>query len=149
MRKAWIWILVGGIVLIALLCAGALLVRGVFGTGGSVFLFGPRMLGPDIDRFRDPGGMPMMRPGFPGVGLLEGLILLLILGVPLGIFALLIVGLVLLLRRPAAYVAPAAAAGPVQVVDASAAAETRACPNCGRPVQTGWQVCPYCRQELA
>lgn len=22
------------------------------------------------------------------------------------------------------------------------------CPNCGRPTEPGWQVCPYCRQPL-
>ncbi|MHB0886219.1 MAG: zinc ribbon domain-containing protein [Bacillota bacterium] len=24
----------------------------------------------------------------------------------------------------------------------------RGCPNCGRPTEPGWQVCPYCRQPL-
>jgi len=28
------------------------------------------------------------------------------------------------------------------------AAPGKTCPNCGRPVQTDWQVCPYCGQKL-
>lgn len=31
---------------------------------------------------------------------------------------------------------------------ASAAVQAASCPNCGRPVQADWRLCPYCGQTL-
>jgi predicted amidophosphoribosyltransferase len=56
--------------------------------------------------------------------------------VPLGFLALLILGVVWLVKAVA------------QPGAQTFATVGRACPNCGRPAQADWQVCPYCGQSL-
>lgn len=95
-------------------------------------------------------GMPMMGgiPGFhmfggvfPFYGMFGGLMMLLFTLIPIGLFVLLVIGLVALLRRPAI-----PAGGPP--VPPAPPATTRTCSNCGRPAQADWNTCPYCGQKL-
>lgn len=60
--------------------------------------------------------------------------------VPLGALVLLILGAVGLIRS-------AASSGRSDSPQA-AAAPARACPNCGKPVQSDWNTCPYCGTGL-
>ncbi|GAB4505097.1 MAG: hypothetical protein Fur0043_20920 [Anaerolineales bacterium] len=70
---------------------------------------------------------PGMMWGFAPFGWIGMLFMALI---PLGFLALLVLGVVWLVRAVSGNVpAPTAA---------------RACPNCGKPVQADWQNCPYC-----
>jgi uncharacterized membrane protein len=78
------------------------------------------------------GYSPMMYGGF---GMMGGLMMLLVFLVPLGVIALIVVGVVALLRRPAQMTPP-----PQN--------PAKTCPNCGRSVQTDWTACPYCGKTL-
>ncbi|MDD5369085.1 MAG: zinc ribbon domain-containing protein [Anaerolineaceae bacterium] len=135
MSNTWKYVLVGFVVVLVLGVIG-IVALSVFthGFGGAL----PYMMGP---RFRTPyGNMPMMR-GFGVLGLFGlGLRIL----IPLGLLALVVIGLVWLLtqrRTPTAMAGP----GPTPVAPP---APGHTCPNCGRPVQSGWTVCPYCGQKL-
>lgn len=66
----------------------------------------------------------------------------------LGLLALVVIGVIALVRvlwrpRPAAVLAQPAAAPSEQV-----APLTSACPNCGFAVREGWKHCPNCAQDL-
>jgi hypothetical protein len=75
----------------------------------------------------------------------------------LGLLALIVIGIVLLVRRPGrsqAAVAPAAApavepaAAPAPAPEPAAAAAASICPNCAQPVESGWSHCPHCGAPL-
>jgi hypothetical protein len=68
------------------------------------------------------------------------LFMLLSLVFPLGLLALLALGVVWLFRQVSG------PAGPATGQPQTPAGQTR--PNYGRPVQADWQLCPYCEQEL-
>lgn len=137
MSNTWKYVLIGLVVIILVgvigIAALALLTHGF--SGMMPYRVGPRINPPY-------GNMPMMR-GFGLLGLVGfGLRLL----IPLGLIALVVVGLVWLLTRsrtPAAMVTP----GPTPVPPPAPPAG-RTCPNCGRPVQSDWSVCPYCGHKL-
>jgi hypothetical protein len=135
MSNTWKYVLIGLVVVIVLGVLG-IIALGVLthGLGGGT----PFMMRP---RFQSPySNMPMMR-GFGLLGLVGfGLSLL----IPLGLIALLVIGLVWLFNRgrtPMAMATP----GPTPVPPPTPG---RTCPNCGRPVQSDWSVCPYCGQKL-
>jgi len=73
----------------------------------------------------------MMRWGFAPFGWIAMIFMML---APLSFLALTGLGIVWLVR---------AVSGNLPVPDAS-----RACPNCGKAVQTDWQNCPYCGTAL-
>jgi len=131
MNKALKWILyvLLGLVILAIIAG---IVFAVFG-GYSYTMMRPgfRMMAP----YRSFGFSPL-RAIFGGV-------------FGLGIFILVIVGIIALVNalvrgnRPAAYSQPTQPAAPVQ-----SAAATRNCPNCGKPAQEDWKTCPYCGTQL-
>ena len=154
MKPVWKWIIgiVVVLIVVAALVGGAFLVRGALLSGHVVSAFrvpvpnskpAPQYNAPP--RFGMPGngrpyyGMPgfgwhrhgMMGfgPMMPFGGLIFGLFCL-------GLLALLVIGIVWLVRRPRAAMQPAAA--PVM----------NACPKCGRPVQADWNNCPNCGKKL-
>ncbi len=114
--------------------------------GGIVFAFlGPAryvMMGPGI-RMMAPFGA--YRFGFSPLRTIFGGL------IGLGIFILVIVGIVALVNalvgsnRRAMYAPPAQ---PVQPSQPAAAAPTRNCPNCGKPAMEEWKTCPYCGTPL-
>lgn len=67
----------------------------------------------------------------------------------LGVFVLVIVGIVALVNalvksnRPAQMNPPAQMVSPVQMPTPS-----RTCANCGKPAQDDWKTCPYCGNAL-
>ena len=101
--------------------------------------------------FRGFGGYAMMRPGirmmapyrFNGFSPLRTIFGGLF---GLGIFILVIVGIVALVNalvrgnRPAAYTPPTQPVSP--------AAPARTCSNCCKPAQEDWKTCPYCGNPL-
>ena len=96
-----------------------------------VFLVGVSLLG-NVGGY---GGMmgPGMMSGW-GIAPFGWLGMIFMWLVPLSFVALLVAGIVWLLR-----------AGN----DTSRTpSETGSCPDCGRPTQTDWQYCPYCKQKL-
>jgi len=128
----WILYVLLGLVILAIIAG---IVFAVFGG------YGYAMMRPGI-RMMEPyrsfgfGGFSPLRAIFGGL-----------LG--LGIFILVIVGIVALVNalvrgnRPAAYSQPAQ---PVASVQPAAAAHN--CPNCGKPAQEDWKTCPYCGTPL-
>jgi hypothetical protein len=60
--------------------------------------------------------------------------------VPLGFLTLLVLGIAWLVRQVSGPSGPVGA--PPQVPSG------RPCPNCSRPIQADWQLCPYCGQAL-
>jgi hypothetical protein len=102
-----------------------------------VFLIGTNLLG----GFGGYGGM--MGPGMMGggwgfapFGWLGALFMWLI---PLGFLALIVAGIVWLVR----------AAGGSSHTGPPVPPAAGACPNCGRPTPADWQHCPYCGQALS
>ncbi len=98
-------------------------------------------------------GYTMMRPGFrmmegtrfgfnPTRMIFGGLI-------GLGVFVLVIVGIVALVtaimrsNRPAQMTPPVQSTAPTQM-----AVPSRTCSNCGKPAQDDWKTCPYCGNPL-
>ena len=85
----------------------------------------------------------MMGPGMMGgwgFGPFGWLGMLFMWIVPLGFLALLVAGIVWLVR---------AAAGGLPHAGPQAPPVIGTCPACGRPTQAGWQHCPYCGESLA
>jgi hypothetical protein len=92
----------------------------------------------------------------------------LIIAAALGLFALAVVALVLILKRPnrpamqsvasSGQIPPSQSTGPMQTTgfDQPAAAEAapapsaagQNCPSCGRAIQADWSHCPYCGTAL-
>jgi hypothetical protein len=170
----WILGIVIGLVLVcAIVAVGFIAINrlniGTLAVGRRAFLpFQGRRIMP-----MQPGeGMPYHRVGgfFP-FGFLGGW---LIFAAFLGLFALLVIALVLLLRRPShavvqssvanqpltpmqsAVIDQATTGGPAMpdqppVADAAPTPSSAGqnCPSCGRAVQTDWNHCPYCGTTLA
>jgi hypothetical protein len=160
MNKGWKWILIGlGVFILAFCVALPIFLRV---GGGLLGLAGMPMMG------RAFGGYPMM--GARGFGIFGGFGLLRLLFPLFGlaVVVLVIVGIVLLLRRPqktvlatSAAVTPVAYAEPIPpanftptepvppaVVAPAVVVETTPCPHCGGPVQAGWVACPHCGEKL-
>jgi len=77
--------------------------------------------------------------------------------VGLGIIILIIIGIVALVNaivggnRRAGYIQPTQTmqpGQPAQPAQPNAAAPTRTCPSCGKPVMEDWKNCPYCGTPL-
>lgn len=163
MKPVWKWIIgiVVGLIVVAALVGAAFLVHGYLMSGhvvAAIRLPAPNtgqgsqgnqprgfgMPGNRVPNYRMPGngtpyyGMPgfgwhrhgMMGfgPMMPFGGMIFGLFCL-------GLLALLVIGIVWLVRRPRA----------VQPV---AAPVLSACPKCGKPVQADWNNCAYCGKKL-
>jgi hypothetical protein len=87
--------------------------------------------------------------GFPVLRMISGGL------VCLGFVALIVLGVIALVRwlkrSPKTAVASQPAVAPVSVAapeTASEPAPAAACPNCGQPVQPDWSHCPYCGADL-
>lgn len=126
----WTRVVVFGLVALVVFLVGASLVWPGWGWGwGSQGNWGPgRMVGPGM-----MGGW-----GFGPFGWL-GMIFMWLF--PLGFLALLVLGVVWLLRQVSGPSRPFE--GPFQ------APAGGTCPNCGRSVQADWQHCPHCGRELS
>jgi uncharacterized membrane protein len=98
-----------------------------------VFLIGSSLLGGYGSGMMGPGMM-----GGWGLGLFGGLGMIIMWIVPLSFLALLVVGIVWLVR--------VAAGSPP--TGSQTLSETSTCPNCNRSIQDDWQLCPYCGQKL-
>jgi hypothetical protein len=134
MKKIWKWVIgiVLGLVVLALLVGAGFAFRtGSLGCGARA------RNGFDQDG-RGFGMMPYggMHRGFgmmPFGGFFGGLI-------SLGVLALIVLGILWLvrsLRKPAVPAAPVVPAVPAL-----------ACRNCGNPVESGWRNCPHCGKKL-
>jgi hypothetical protein len=173
MKKVWKWVIgiVIVLVVVAALVGGAILMRNRYANLAGIAKSGVPGLpvpGDDYGRrfpgmrpFRDDGwgrrGMPMWGPGMMGFG--RHLPIMGFLGslFCLGVLALLVLGIIWLVRtlgKPKAVtpvVAPVVtAAETVAPVSEPVAplAEVRPCPKCGEPVHEGWNHCPNCGKKL-
>jgi hypothetical protein len=130
MNKALKWVLyiLLGLVVLAVIAS---IVFAVFGG------YRYAMMNPGI-RMMQPYGF--QRFGFSPLRAIFGGLL------GLGVFILVIIGIVALVtalvrgNRPAVYAQPPQAAQP--------AAPVRTCPNCGKLAQEDWKTCPYCGTAL-
>jgi hypothetical protein len=67
----------------------------------------------------------------------------------LGVFVLVIIGIVALINALVHGNRPAQITPPAQVTTpAPMPAQTRTCSNCGKPSQDDWKTCPYCGNPL-
>jgi hypothetical protein len=136
MKSIWKWIIgiVLGLIVLAALVGGALMLRGYFPMHArpELGLPGWHMRGEGFPGNMMRGykmhgyGMMGYGPGIPFGGFLGWLF-------PLGFLALLVLGIVWLVRslnRPR----------PMAV-------ETHACANCGKPIQADWRNCPHCGKK--
>ena len=130
MNKAWTWII--GLLIVVLVGAAIVFGLGLLGARSMPMFWGDA-------RFSDWGDRVWHQPhmgvrfGFPVFGFFG---LLLMIGLPLGLFGLVVLGVVLLVR---AIQKPSTA--PPEV-------KTQQCQNCGKLVESGWQHCPYCGESL-
>ena len=138
-RVNWTQVGVFAVVVLLVFLIGVSLLGGFGGCGYGMTLAPARSAGVGGGRYDGHGMMgPNMMGGwgFTPFGWL-GMIFMWI--VPLGFLALLVVGIVWLVR--------AVSDSPHAGLPAPPATGT--CPGCGRPTQAGWQLCPYCGQSLA
>lgn len=134
MKKLWPWLL--GIGLFVIL--GIVL---LVGAGFVRYAHSPvTMMGDRLRSFNDYDGYWMHRDALPGtslafpvVGILGGLLMF---AVPVGVVALIVIGIVMLVRA-----AQRPAQGPPVV-------SVPVCPNCGKSVQSDWKICPHCGESL-
>jgi hypothetical protein len=173
MKKAAKWILgiVIGLVVLAVLAAAGFFAFNHWGSVGRMASnrqfqewggaprFGQGIAPDQMPRGRMPrGNMPMYgmggrymgyRPFRPLGALVGGLFCL-------GLFTLVVLGIIVLVRSlshkpqpapvtsvPAVAVAAPAVVAPAAVEPVVSEAVTRPCPNCGRPMQADWSQCPY------
>jgi len=146
MKKIWKWVIgiVLGLVVLALLVGLGFAIHAGAGRFGERAWGGSDREGrgfgmmPYGGMHREFGLMPYggMHRGFgmmPFGGFFGGLI-------SLGALALIVLGIIWLVRRLRTPVAPAAPIVP--------AAPALACRNCGNPVESGWRNCPHCGKKL-
>lgn len=127
MNKTLKWVLIGlGIALAAFLIA--LPILDMVLNGGRLGVMGHGILG------RAGRGM-MMLPFFGMFGFVRVLF-------PLGVFALAIVGIVLLARGGSSRATPPPPAPPAQP-----AVEARTCRHCGKPLPAEGEYCPHCGKK--
>jgi hypothetical protein len=166
MRKVWKWVIgiVVALVVIAAIVGGAFLLHARLGNmayiarsnrpqvqvpGNRQIPYGNRGEGQPFLPNQRPGMMPFGRggwgmrgPGMMGFGWrfpLAGLIGCLL---GLGILALVVLGIIWLVRRQRK---SAMAAAPIEpVVESAPVPATHPCSRCGEPVQEGWKHCPNC-----
>lgn len=122
----WILYVLLGLVILAVVAG---IVFAIFGGG-----YGYSMMHPGI-RMMSPYGFYGM--GFSPLRAIFGGLL------GLGIFILVIVGIVALVNVLVRGNRPAASTPPAQPV-----VPTRTCSNCGKPAQEDWKTCPYCGNPL-
>ncbi len=98
-------------------------------------------------------GYAMMRPGFRTMMPMRnyyfnpiGAIFGGLLG--LGVFVLVIVGIVALVNALVRGGRPMQSNTPAQMTTTQMATPSRTCPNCGKPAQEDWKTCPYCGNPL-
>jgi hypothetical protein len=169
MKKVWKWVIgiAVALVVVAALVGGAFLLRNHFANvvginrsirpgvqlpgNGQVPGYGWEQRGrperfPGMMPFDNNGwggyGMHMRGPGMMGFGRrmpFAGLVACLF---SLGFLALVVLGIIWLVRRQSR---PAVAAAPVAPVESVApVAAVHPCSKCGEPVQEGWKHCPNC-----
>ena len=114
-RSGWIAVAVIGIAALVVIVAGMLLLGG--------------------GEYRGWGGMGPGMMGSWGFGWIGGIMMLFMWLIPVGLIALVVLGVVFL----------------VKVLDNNhgQAAPARVCPNCGRSVREEWRNCPNCGKELS
>jgi hypothetical protein len=131
MKKFWLWILGLSILLI-------LVVFVLFGTGLVSNRYSPMFWGEETERFWPGGywghhGGGMMRWGLPMMGIVGWLFALLL---PISFVGLIVLVVILLVR----------------VINPSGRTPSEQkilhCENCGKQVEPGWSVCPYCGSPL-
>jgi hypothetical protein len=128
----WVLIVLGGLVVLAII-AGIVLVF-VYRPGVVMMRPGFRMMQP-FRNYGDGFGFNPLRMIFGGL-----------LG--LGIFLLVIVGIVALVNMLVRSGRSTQSLPPVQPANMAPAAPARTCSNCGRPAQEDWKTCPYCGNPL-
>jgi hypothetical protein len=135
MKKFWWWII--GIA--AFLLVGALV---LVGFGVFRFVHSPMIAVDDhirsFDRFSGVWSPRTSRMdltwGFPFGGILGGLLMF---ALPVGVIALIVVGVILLVRSSK------------KTKVSVNTSEPLVCPECGAEVLSDWNVCPHCGQSLA
>ena len=170
MKKVWKWVIgiVVVLVVVAALVGGAFLLRNRFANVVAFNVTRPGLQVPGNGRVpgngdgqRLPGPFPGMRPfgndgygmhmrGFGMMGFGRMMPLAGIIGClfSLGFLALVVLGVIWLVRtlnRPKMVTAIAGPAAPVEPSAAVAPAVAfHSCPKCGEPVEEGWKHCPNC-----
>ncbi|MFB0545473.1 MAG: zinc ribbon domain-containing protein [Anaerolineae bacterium] len=129
-RINWTQVLIFGLVVLVVFFIGLSLLPMLFG-GGSWGMGRGGMMGGWCPWC---GGTGLFGCGGLMGGLFGLIFTLLGLLIPIGLLGLLIVGGVWLVRNIGGATAPPAPA--------------KTCPGCGRPIEPGWQHCPYCGEEL-
>ncbi len=125
-RVNWVQMLVVGLVVLLVLLIGASWLGGYGGRGMWSGMMGPGMMG---------------NWNFGSFGWLAMIFMWLL---PLGFLILLGVGIAWLFRQASG----SSRATGRSTGDPSQTETGQPCPNCGRPVQADWQLCPYCGQKL-
>jgi zinc-ribbon domain len=132
----WILYVVLGLIALAIIAGIVFAIFGGLGHGYYMMRPGLRMMQP----YRDGFGYYRPMGGIFG-GLLG-----------LGIFVLIIIGIVALVNVIMRGNRPAQVTQSVQPTQPAPAAEmavpTRTCSNCGKPAQDDWTTCPYCGNPL-
>jgi hypothetical protein len=166
MKKGWKWVIGIVIVLVVVtaLVVGAFLLRSHFANvvniaklnrpGVKVPGYVPRQRFPGVDGW-GVYGMHMRGPGILGFGRWNPLGGIIVGVFCLGFLALVVLGIIWLVRRlrnPAAVsaaVSPAAPVTPIAepVTPVVPVAAVHPCPKCGEPVQEGWKHCPNCGKK--
>jgi uncharacterized membrane protein len=135
-RVSWVRIGVFVAIVAAVVLMGIALLPWVFGWSGGWGWMGPGMMGGQAQGGWCPfcGGRGTF-PGWGLGGLLGWFFVLAMMFVPLALLALLILGVVWLVR--------ANSRSPRQ-----ADSSTPSCPHCGRAVEVDWRACPFCKEDL-
>jgi uncharacterized membrane protein len=115
---------------------GVLLLPLVFGWYGGSWAMGPGMMGGQTQGGWCPfcGGTGRYSGGFFG-GAFAWVLMVMTFLFPLGLLALLVVGIV--------WVARAAARSSNETHSSG-----HTCPKCGKAIEVDWRACPFCREDL-